>query len=93
MRSLSSTFSPVIYFDALRFMRWFVNESALPRCLKCNTGQLIPLSDYGAQGGAVYYKAWVCTSPDCGFNIKIRNGAIYLNEPIADGAANAHQWR
>jgi hypothetical protein len=49
---------------------------------------LVPLSDYGGQGAAVHYKAWVCTNPVCGFNIKIRNGDIYLNEPITPGGMN-----
>jgi hypothetical protein len=64
----------------------FVDENVLPKCLKCDKGQLVPLSDYGSQGAAVRYKAWVCTNPDCGFNVKIRNGDIYLNEPITSGA-------
>jgi len=45
----------------------------------------VPLSDFGSQGAAIQYKAWVCTNPDCGYNIKIRNGEIYLNEPILSG--------
>ncbi len=63
--------------------------SARPRCLKCHEGELVPLSDYGSQGAAVHYKAWVCTNPDCGFNLKIRNGDIYLNEPIITGTAHS----
>ncbi len=30
-----------------------------PACLKCKAGQLIPLSDYGRDGAAITYKAWV----------------------------------
>ena len=71
----------------------FVEESGIPKCLKCNVGQLVPLSDYGSQGAAVHYKAWVCINPDCGFNIKIRNGDIYLNEPISSGAMHAPRVR
>jgi hypothetical protein len=70
-----------------------VEERALPQCMRCNTGLLVPLSDYGSQGAAVHYKAWVCINPDCGFNIKIRNGDIYLNEPINSGAAHAPRMR
>jgi len=55
-----------------------VEESAMPKCLSCDVGSLVPLSDYGGQGAAVHYKAWVCINPICGFNIKIRNGDIYL---------------
>jgi len=68
-----------------------VEDVAMPKCQKCDTGQLVPLSDYGGQGASVHYKAWVCINPDCGFNIKIRNGDIYLNEPITPG--NMHSPR
>ena len=65
----------------------------VPKCLKCDIGYLVPLSDYGGQGAAVHYKAWVCVNPPCGFNIKIRNGDIYLNEPITPGSMNAPRAR
>jgi len=58
-----------------------VSES-FPLCKSCGEGDLVPLSDFGGQGSAVHYKAWVCTNPGCGYNIKIRNGDVYLNEPI-----------
>ena len=51
-----------------------MEEPVTPKCLSCDIGQLVPLSDYGGQGASVHYKAWVCTNPPCGFNIKIRNG-------------------
>ena len=57
-----------------------------PKCQKCDSGVLVPLSDFGSQGASILYKAWVCTNPDCGFNLKIRNGDVYLNEPIMSGA-------
>ena len=57
-----------------------MEDRNFPTCLKCHSGQLVPLSDYGNHGAAVHYKAWVCTSPDCLFNIKIRNGDVYVNE-------------
>jgi hypothetical protein len=53
----------------------------------------VPLSDYGGQGAPVHYKAWVCTNPTCGFNVKIRNGDIYLNEPITPGANHVPRVR
>jgi hypothetical protein len=56
-----------------------------PQCRACDDGDLVPLSDFGGQGSAVHYKAWVCTNPQCGFNLKIRNGEINLNEPILSG--------
>ena len=68
-----------------------MEDVEMPKCQKCDTGQLVPLSDYGGQGASVHYKAWVCINPDCGFNIKIRNGDIYLNEPITPG--NMHNPR
>ncbi len=45
----------------------------------------MPLSDFGSLGATIHYKAWVCTNPDCGFNLKIRNGDVYINEPIMSG--------
>jgi hypothetical protein len=68
-----------------------VGETSFPRCQKCDTGDLVPLSDFGSQGAAIHYKAWACTNPDCGFNIKIRNGDLYVDEPISNGAM--HQPR
>lgn len=56
-----------------------------PECRKCQDGDLVPFSDFGSQGAPIQFKAWVCTNPDCGFNIKIRNGELYRDEPINDG--------
>jgi hypothetical protein len=52
-------------------------ESSFPKCQRCKTGDLVPLSDFGSQGAAIHYKAWACTNPECGYNLKIRNGDIY----------------
>ena len=54
-------------------------------------GDLVPLSDFGSQGAPVHYKAWVCTDPECGFNIKIRNGDVYMDEPIGSGSYHANR--
>ncbi len=54
----------------------------LPKCLACNDGDLVPLSDYGGQGVPVHFKAWVCTNPECNFIIKIRGGEIFFNERV-----------
>lgn len=62
-----------------------VEAMELPVCQQCNNGTLVPLSDYGAQGAPVHYKAWTCINPGCGYNIKIRNGDIFVNEPIRAG--------
>jgi hypothetical protein len=77
-------------------LRWIGRgsvENVFPKCQKCMTGDLVPLSDFGSQGAAIYYKAWVCTNPDCGFNIKIRNGDVYLNEPITNGESHVPRLR
>ena len=48
----------------------------LPSCRKCDSGTLLPLSDYGRDGAPITYKAWVCSNPDCGFNVRIDNGEL-----------------
>ncbi len=57
-------------------------EQGFPRCLKCEAGLLLPLSDYGREGASIRYKAWVCSRPDCGFNIRIDNGEISIGRTI-----------
>ena len=59
-----------------------VEESGFPRCLKCENAILLPLSDYGKDGAPIRYKAWVCSNPECGFNIRIDNGEITLGRRI-----------
>ena len=54
----------------------------LPLCQKCGEGTLLPLSDYGRDGAPITYKAWVCSNPDCGFNIRIDNGEISLGRAL-----------
>ena len=66
-----------------------MENASFPKCQKCGTGDLVPLSDFGSQGAPITYKAWVCTNPDCGFNLKVRNGEIYLDEPILSGELRA----
>jgi hypothetical protein len=63
-----------------------VGWDAFPPCRQCGQGDLVPLSDFGAQGAEVRYKAWVCTNPACGFNLKIRNGEVFVNEPVTDAS-------
>ena len=67
--------------------------NSFPKCLKCKAGDLVPLSDFGSQGAAIHYKAWVCTNSECGYNIKIRNGDLYLDEPILSGASHVTRMR
>jgi hypothetical protein len=50
--------------------------------MKCKGGVLLPLSDYGREGAAITYKAWVCSNPQCGFSIRIDNGEISFGKPI-----------
>ena len=57
-------------------------EMPNPECKKCKNGVLVPLSDYGRDGASVKYKAWVCTNPECGFNIRIDNGEISFGKTI-----------
>ena len=58
-------------------------ESSYPECRKCSNGVLIPLSDYGRDGAPIMYKAWVCTNPECGFNLRIDNGEVSLGRNVA----------
>ena len=51
-------------------------------CQKCENGVLLPLSDYGREGASIRYKAWVCSHPDCGFNIRIDNGEVTIGRQI-----------
>lgn len=59
-----------------------VEQSGFPRCLKCEKGILLPLSDHGRYGAPIRYKAWVCSAPECGFNIRIDNGEITFGRVI-----------
>ena len=58
------------------------DQEGFPQCLKCESGVLLPLSDYGRDGGAIRYKEWVCSNSECGFNIRIDNGEITLGRTI-----------
>jgi len=58
-------------------------EKNRTECLKCNKGTLLPLSDYGRDGAPIQYKAWVCSNPGCGFNIRIDNGEISIGRDIS----------
>ncbi len=57
-------------------------DANLPDCLKCKNGKLLPLSDYGRDGATIKYKAWACSNPDCGFNLRIDNGEISFGKTI-----------
>jgi hypothetical protein len=66
-------------------------EFMFPRCRKCGAGDLVPLSDFGSQGASIQFKAWVCTNPNCLYNVKIRNGDIIINEPVSDGSMHSYR--
>lgn len=57
-----------------------------PPCQACNSGLLIPLSDYGREGAPIQYKAWVCTNPECGYHLRIDNGEISVGRQISKSA-------
>ncbi len=57
-------------------------DLTFPDCQKCKDGVLVPLSDYGRDGAAITYKAWVCNNPTCGFNLRIDNGEISMGRNI-----------
>lgn len=59
-------------------------DSGFTTCLKCERGVLVPLSDYGRDGAAIHYKAWVCTHPECGYNIRIDNGELSVGKEIRE---------
>ena len=59
-------------------------ELTLPTCQKCSKGVLVPLSDYGRDGASIHYKAWVCTSPECGFNLRIDNGELSIGQELKE---------
>jgi hypothetical protein len=61
-------------------------DRSFPDCLKCNTGVLLPLSDYGRDGAPIRFKAWVCSNPNCGFNVRIDNGEISIGRTIGTSA-------
>ncbi|MBA4715111.1 MAG: hypothetical protein ACJ0GV_03565 [Dehalococcoidia bacterium] len=66
-----------------------------PKCNGCDNPDAVyvPLSDFGGQGASIHYKAWVCTDDECGSNIKIRNGEVYINEPKLDGSQRERRDR
>ena len=59
-----------------------MDDRSFPACLKCDNGVLLPLSDYGRDGAPIRYKAWVCSNPNCGYNVRIDNGEISIGRTI-----------
>lgn len=56
--------------------------SQLPSCRKCGEGVLLPLSDYGRDGASIMFKAWACSNPACGFNVRIDNGELSYGRTV-----------
>ncbi|MDB4882939.1 MAG: hypothetical protein JWL95_1705 [Gemmatimonadetes bacterium] len=54
----------------------------LPPCRKCGDGVLLPLSDYGRDGAPITFKAWACSNPACGFNVRIDNGELSYGRAV-----------
>lgn len=59
------------------------DPARFPDCLKCGAGVLLPLSDAGPDGTPVRYRAWVCSRPGCGFNVRIDEGEISFGRPVS----------
>ena len=59
-----------------------MSDAGFADCLKCSKGVLLPLSDYGRDGAPIRYKAWVCSNPECGFNIRVDNGEISFGASV-----------
>jgi len=57
-------------------------DNTYPTCRQCSDGVLLPLSGYGREGAPIQFKAWVCSNPDCGYNVRIDNGEISLGRPL-----------
>ena len=59
-----------------------MEQNGFASCRKCGKGLLLPMSDYSRDGAPIRYKAWVCSDPGCGFNIRIDNGEITFGRSI-----------
>ena len=53
-----------------------MDNREFPECVKCEDGVLVPLSDYGPDGASLQFKAWACTNPTCGFQMRIHKGEV-----------------
>lgn len=46
------------------------------KCLACNKGVLLPLSDFGPEGSSLPFKAWACSNQACRFTVRIDKGQV-----------------
>ena len=63
------------------------DECGFPQCMKCREGRLLPLSDRAQDGASLRYKAWVCSNPECGFNLRIDDGEISFGRKLSSALA------
>jgi len=61
--------------DAAISVNLNMNLNHLPKCPKCEKGELLPVGDFMQNEKAHYYKGWVCSS--CDHSIIFRMGDIY----------------
>lgn len=61
-------------------------ESVFPKCSQCGEGYLLPLSDgtMGNSPASVPFKAWVCSNPQCHYNLSLKKGEIIENSRIVN---------
>jgi hypothetical protein len=71
-----NTVTFVIYADGGLNMSVSIKLNTLPLCTKCGKGTLLPIED-AQQGVSSYLKGWVCSNPECKWNVVQRAG--YLN--------------
>ena len=64
--------------------RWGANGQAdrVARVSQVRDRLALPLSDYGRDGAPITYKAWACSNPGCGFNIRIDNGELSYGRTV-----------
>ena len=62
------------------------NCGCYPKCQKCGTGDLVPLSDFSNNAVSIRYKAWACTNKECRFFIVLRGGDVYYGQATAESA-------
>jgi len=59
---------------------------AYPKCLKCEKGVLLPLSDtsFDQPRICIQYKTWVCSNPNCDYEVSLRSGQVMRGQQPRD---------
>lgn len=52
-----------------------VNLDKLPKCTKCEKGELLPLYDTTHTTETIFVKGWVCSN--CEYNLVLKSGDLY----------------